>query len=79
MSNGLFWYCVIFSACGGPARGTRSIVIVLYFTLCGMLSVYLVFYFPCVEGSRVERALALLCYILLCGGPASGTRSSVVV
>ena len=27
----LYFYYVIFSACGGPERGTRSVVIVLYF------------------------------------------------
>ena len=31
--NPLWHYCVIFSVCGGPVSGTRSGVIVLYFSL----------------------------------------------
>ena len=32
--NAIWHYCVISSACGGPARGTHSVVIVLYFSTC---------------------------------------------
>ena len=55
--NTLWSYCVISSARGGPACGTRSDVIVLYFTRVKHALALLCYIFL-----RVKHALALLCY-----------------
>ena len=63
--NVLCRYCVTFSACGGPARGTRSSVIVFYSWR---------------EEGRSWNALWRYCVIFSArGGPTDGTRAGIIL
>ena len=70
---------VIFSACGGPAQGTRSGIIVLYF-LRVECTLELFCYIFHVWRAQTWNALWRYCIIFsACGEPARVMRSGVIV